>query len=146
MILLIFLTSNLLAAILNAYTLTLTLFLTGKFYALPSTDITKQFLPPSVYSTHSFAPLPRILALSGIPQTTSVIELLKALYPLPLLFLLYLKCSKKYLLIKYQNFTSTYNPTHLLLFHFLPSTPPVLHHFTPVTLLEMADLLSQSPN
>ena len=30
--------------------------------------------------------------------------------------------------------------------HFLPSTPPVLHHFTPATLSESSDLLSQSPN
>ena len=53
---------------LNEYTLTLNLFLTRIFYALPPTDIIKELLPPSIYSTsHSSAPLPQILALSWIP-------------------------------------------------------------------------------
>ena len=30
--------------------------------------------------------------------------------------------------------------------HFVPSTPPVLRHFTPATLSEILHLLSQSPN
>ena len=49
-------------------------------------------------------------------------------------------------LIKSQSFISTYKPTHTFTpAHSLsPSPPPVLHSFTPATLLEIGNLLSQS--
>ena len=87
---------------------------------------------------------PPSLALSALTQTTFFTEPSNAVYRLPLFFLLYRKmCAHEDKISKlHLNLQSIPTSTPA---RFLPS-PSFHHHFTPATLSEISNVLSQSPN